>query len=101
MTIKLMENSICVECCLYFQEILSEKYPLASGYRLSSQYYYLSWGRSLNQTDMFLGSYTTREERAPRPERVKNIYTPSRVALGGVDTHVIKPAKGFKMYVYY
>ena len=84
----------------YFQDTLSEVYPKASGYSLSSQYYHLSWGRSSNQTDMFLGSYTQREERAPRHDNVKNIYTPSRVALGKVDTHVIQSAKGFKMYVH-
>ena len=45
---------------------------------------------------MILESFTKREERGPRIDNAKNIYMPPRVALGGIDTHLIKTRNGYK-----
>ena len=83
-----------------FQEALSTiNEKSAAGYVLQTQYFYLSWGESSNRSDLILQRFIQREEKAPRLDNMKNIYTPQRVALGGVDTHVIGPATGYKMYV--
>ena len=86
--------------CFIFQEALSAVKKKPAGYMLQSQYFYLSWGESSNRSDLILQRFTQREETAPRLDHMKNIYTPQRVALGRVDTHVIEAAPGYKMYVW-
>ena len=68
----------------------------AAGFLLKSQYYFLSWGKHTD-SDMILGSFTKREDTEPRIDNNKNFYMPSRVAFGGVDTHAIHAAKGYRM----
>ena len=82
---------------IYLQDHLELVYSHPAGFRLRSQYYILSWGKSSNISDMILGSYTTREDREARFDNRKNFQIPARVALGGSRTHHVKPVDGFNM----
>ena len=80
-----------------FQEGLEQVHSRIAGFMLKSLYFYLSWGKSSNKSDLFIGTYTMREDRAPRFERPKSFQIPARVAIGGTETHTIKVADGHKM----
>ena len=82
---------------LFSQIELNKNRTNAAGYMIMTQYYFLSWGTSANKSDLILGRYTQREGMKPRFDNNKNFYMPMRVAIGGVDTHVIRAAKGYKM----
>ena len=80
-----------------FQDGLEQGHTRIAAFTLQSQYFYLSWGKSSNKSDLFIGTYTMREDRAPRFERRKHFQIPARVAMGGTETQSIKVADGFKM----
>ena len=80
-----------------FQEMLLSNRSDVSGFYLQSQYYYVSWGKADNSSELSLASYTQREDRGPRYDRQKEIYMPQRVQSGRVGTHVIYPKQGYKL----
>ena len=79
-----------------FQIGLEQEHTRIAGFMLQSQYFYLSWGKSSNKSDLFIDTYTMREDRALRLDHPKVFQIPARVAIGGTETHNIKAAVGFK-----
>ena len=80
-----------------FQDSLEQVHSQIAAFRLKTRYFYLSWGKSSNKSDLFIGTYTMREDLAPRLERPKVFQIPARVTIGGTETHTIKAADGFKL----
>ena len=78
-----------------FQEMLFSNRSDASGFYLQSQYYYVSWGKADNNSELSIASYTQREDRGPRYDRRKEIYMPQRVQSGRVRTHGIHSKEGY------
>ena len=80
-----------------FQDNLQKVHTRIGVFMMKSQYYYLSWGKTSNKSDLIIDSYTMREDRAPRIDHPKAFQIPTRLSLGGSETHNIKPADGFRM----
>ena len=70
-------------------------FPNATGVTFLSHYFFLSWGRSSNISDLVLGSYT--QSTKPKFDNYKSLYMPDRVAFDGADTHTIKSKTGYEM----
>ena len=70
-------------------------FPNATGVTFLSHYFFLSWGKSSNISDMILGSYT--QSNRPKFDNYKSLYMPEWVAFGGADTHTIKSKPGYEM----
>ena len=100
MAIKKKQQKNSCTYAILIQEALSRTYKNAAGYTFLSQYFYLSWGRTSNTSDLILESYTQRETTEPRRDRQKNIYTPQRVSPADVGTHTFVASTGYKKYVF-
>ena len=97
LAIRIVYSGFFILFCLDIQEALSQVHKQPAGYTFLSQYYFKTWGRSSNRSDLILQSYIQREDRNPRLDNQKNIYTPRLIAYGKVHTHNMGAAKGYKM----
>ena len=80
-----------------FQEHLEKTHAPVAGFMLRSQYFFVSWGKSSNKSDLIIDSYTMREDKEPRFDHTKGFQIPARVAIGGTETHDITPVDGYKV----
>ena len=80
-----------------FQKNLEKAHARIAGFMLRSQYFFTSWGKSSNKSDLIIDSYTMREDEEPRFDHAKGFQIPARVAVGGTETHSITPMDGYEV----
>ena len=82
-------------CWCFLQMELQNIYQHAAGFVFKTQFFYLTWGKSNNESDLILGQFVNRTSALPKVDNPKQLLMPANVGQGGVRTHVFVPDKNF------